>query len=282
MEQVGLTNDFYKCSVDSELGLLGLMVDDGCTFFCVDMHSKKAIWKTEAQGAHTHHWVTIREQKYLSLQTKTNEVKMFTVDAESKAFKENEALRLCLGEEDRINFTEFDTTFENIFILKNGQMLEKRDVDSINEIKMSIELEEELGGGARKQLSISNDGTFCAIGGGVGKKYFYVVDLQNAQQHKFVSEALTNTFAPCFINGQTELVAVGDWGKDWVEIWDINTQKAVKVLEINKGDVECSASTNNILAIATQGKFLGLWDVRNWEMIYSKEFSMEPKSLHLT
>ena len=246
------------------------------------MQTKRVIWKTEAKGAHTHHWVTIREQKYLSLQTKQNVINMFVVDAEKKAFNEDESLQLCLANQDRITFTEFDTTYENIFILKNQIILEKRDVNDINEIKLSIELGEEVRKSQSKQLSISNDGTFCAIGGGISKRYFYVVDLQNAQQHQFVSEVLTHTFAPCFINGQTELVAIGDWKKRWVEVWDIKKQKAVKVLEINKGDVECSASTNNILAVATMKKFLGLWDVRSWEMIYSKEFSLTPKSLHLT
>ena len=135
--------------------------------------------------------------------------------------------------------------------------MEKRGVDSISEIKMSIELEEGVIQGNRKQLSMSNTGNFCAIGGGNGKNYVYVVDLQNAQQQKFVSEVLRHTFVPCFINGQSELVAVGDWGNDWGEIWDIKAQKAVKVLEINKGDVECSASTNNFLAIGTADNFLG-------------------------
>ena len=108
-----------------------------------------------------------------------------------------------------------------------------------------------------------------------------MIDLQNSLQHKFTSE-LRTTYAPCFINGQTELVAIGGWRPSYVEIWDIKQQKAVKVLKINKGDVECSASTNNILAIATESKFLGLWDVRNWEMVHSKEISMAPKSLYLT
>ena len=51
------------------------------------------------------------------------------------------------------------------------------------------------------------------------------------------------------------------------------------MLEVNKSYVYCSASTNNILAIATAGHYLGLWDVRTWEMFHSKHLTADLKYL---
>ena len=47
--------------------------------------------------------------------------------------------------------------------------------------------------------------------------------------------------------------------------------------------MSCSASTNNILAVCSSEGTMQLWDVRNWEMFYEKEFEgLGPQSLHLT
>ena len=127
-----------------------------------------------------------------------------------------------------------------------------------------------------KQLALSNDGTVCAIGGGHGNP-LYLIALESKTQHKLTSDVLKATFAPCFINGDTEFVAVGGSGK--MEVWDIKNKKPVKVLD---GEGSATASTNNILAVGRAG-VLELWDVRNWEMFYSSDFEgLDPKSLHLT
>ena len=70
-EQVKMSgNKFYKCSVDSELGLLGMNVSDGGEqFFCVDMTTNKTIFAQELSGedpTHAHHWFRIDEQRYLA------------------------------------------------------------------------------------------------------------------------------------------------------------------------------------------------------------------------
>ena len=54
-----------------------------------------------------------------------------------------------------------------------------------------------------------------------------------------------------------------------------------KVLQVG-GFVQCTTSTNNILAVGTMARKLQLWDVRNWEMFHSTTFGLYPQSLHLT
>ena len=86
------------------------------------------------------------------------------------------------------------------------------------------------------------------------------------------SDVITDTFAPCFINGDTEFVAVGAF--EGTEIWDIRNNACMCM---------CSASTNNIFAFASYYGVLRLWDVRNWEVMYSSTFAgMQAYSLHLT
>merc|ERR1712083_143066 len=105
---------------------------------------------------------------------------------------------------------------------------------------------------------VSNDGTLCAMAGGDNKADFYLIELESQMQHKMSSEVLGDTYAPCFINGQTEYVAVGGF-TEGVEIWNIKTRKPSKFLK-EKRDIICTTSTNNILAIGTADKQLQLWD----------------------
>ena len=71
------------------------------------------------------------------------------------------------------------------------------------------------------------------------------MDLTSSKQHKLKSE-MSGCFSPCFINGETDYVAVGGDSGDGVnvEVWDIASKTAVKQLEISGG--YCSTSTNNI------------------------------------
>ena len=242
----------------------------------LEMATKKEIFKSAASGYHTHHWVVHAAKKYLSLQTKKNEIKMFEIDAEHKSFKQDEELRLCLDAQDEINFSEFDRTFENIFILKNHETLESRSISDVNAVKISLKLIDRLGSSIQKQLTLSNDGTFCAIAASGGKPYFYLIDLVKKQQHKLVSSALSQTYGPCFINGETDYVSVG--GKGQVEIWDMKNNKSIKVLKIGNGSgyVNGAASTHNILALGdTKGthlcdqiimEFGGIWRIW-WNLV---------------
>ena len=84
------------------------------------------------------------------------------------------------------------------------------------------------------------------------------------------------------INGEAEYVAVGGDRNQGVEIWDINSKRALQVLQTDSAYNQCLASTNNILAVASSDGNLRMWDVRNWEVFHSAQFSMKPMSLHLT
>ena len=299
-------HSFYKCSVDSALGLLGFNCrsSGGNYFVCVDMATKNIVYKERAFGYHTHHWImhkppkTKAEEstthtfwddqplfprglKYLSLQTERTLIKMFLLDEAKRTFREEEAFRIRA--DGSINYSEFDRNFENILILKNYQVLELRCIDDAETVMMRIELNEKVLDDEAKQLVLSVDGTMCAIGGGEDKPHFYVVDLESKQQHNLTSTALTDSCSPCFINGDAELVAVGGAEGQGVEIWDVVQKCSLKVLHIEGGFIGSLTSTNNILAVGTSEGSLQLWDVRNWDMFYSSEFvGLDTRSLHLT
>ena len=182
-----------------------------------------------------------------------------------------------------ISYSEFDSTFEQIFILKDFEVLEKRSMDAVDVVSLCIKLKEKVSSCYSKQLVLSNNGTVCAIGGGQLENYFFFVDLESSAQHKLTSGDLTYAYAPCFINGGTKFVAVSGYNYDGqgVEIWNIAKKQRVKRLGMNVG--RSSASTNNILAFASKKGVLQLWDVRNWEMFYSQTFEgMTAYSLDLT
>ena len=270
---------FHKCSVNSDLGLLGMTCDGGEQFFCVKMDSKNVVFQCPSLGYNTHHWVVHQGKSYLSLQTKESEIKMFAANS----FAEDVALSISLPATESINYTEFDSSFENIFILKNFQQLEQRTIADVQNVKLSIKLKEEVEDPGLKQLVLSNDGTFCAIGGGFIQSYFYLIDLTSKTQHKITSKALKKSLAPCFINGDAYIVAVGGGTGDGVEIWDVQQKQFLRVLQIKGQNIGCSASTNNIFSVGTYDGKLILWDVRNWERFFSKEFSgMIAASIHLT
>ena len=106
------------------------------------------------------------------------------------------------------------------------------------------------GHSASKMLSLSNDGSFCVIGGGADKPYFYLIDIVNHKQLKLTSTVLTDTLAPCFINGDAEFVAIGGDDGQGVEIWDVKSQQPIRTIEINGKFITCSFSANNILLSA--------------------------------
>ena len=188
-EQVQLNytgNLFYKCSVDSELGLLGITCGTKVVnrqFVSVDMRTKEVISVLDAFGPQAHHWVTRNGEKYLSLQIKANEIKMFVVDKENKSFLEETSLTLTLGAEEHIAYPEFDSDFKHIFILPNKQVLEKRTLNNISEVAMSIVLDQKVVNMQTRQMVLSHDGSVCAIGGGQAKPG-YMIDL--TQKHNIL------------------------------------------------------------------------------------------------
>eukprot|EP01083_Nonionella_stella_P054992 145162_1 len=73
-----------KCSVDSDLGLLCM---EGINWFgVIDMKQKKAVLEMERDSPinpwyarQSHQWITINQEKYLSVQVSKTEIKMFKV-----------------------------------------------------------------------------------------------------------------------------------------------------------------------------------------------------------
>ena len=155
-------------------------------------------------------------------------------------------------------------------------------VKSSKKAVLSVTLEGQIDPGAAKRLSLSNDGVWCVIAGGGGKSYFYLVDIVNEAQYKLISTNLECTYAPCFINGDSEYVAVGAPGGK-IEIWNVETKSSVKMIETGTDKpVAALHSANDILAVVSWDKKLSLWHVKNWNMFYSKDIEMQPYSVHLT
>ena len=89
--------------------------------------------------------------------------------------------------------------------------------------------------------------------------------------------------APCFVNGQTDWVAIGGYKGQGVEVWDLKNKESARILKIDSGYICSMASTNNILAVGSSSGALQLRDVRNWDMFHSTTFKgLEPLYLHLT
>eukprot|EP01084_Bolivina_argentea_P064195 117108_1 len=276
-----------KCSMDKDLGVLA--IETSSVIAAIDINRKKEIFResrsTDQYNLHSHNFVDIDNKKYLSVQTAGNTIKFFHIKQTDNEYKheEDESLRICLNDKDRINCCEFDKTFENIFYVKNTRVLEKRVVNKTGKVVFSITLEQEISENNMKMMSLSNKGDWCVIAGGGEKGYFYLIDIENKIQHKLTSTQFGSSYSPCFINGDHEFVAIG--GKNGkIEIWDVAKKSSIKVIEVSSTTqfVSCMNSTNNILAVGSNNKKLSLWDVKNWNMFHCEDYQMYPRSVHLT
>ena len=279
----------YKCSFLPALGLLGMNCDSSLTsydadkyFFCVDTDAKSVIFEHKIEGLHSHHGVDIKNEQYLSIQTTKNSIQMFKIDHKTKTFEEDELYRMVLGAMDEVNFFEFDSTFQNIFFIKNKNILAKVPIGKGDKPTMSIKLEEDIGMSASKLFCLSGDGSRGALAAGANKDYFYLLDIANKIQRKCSSSVLISTLAPCFINGDTAFVAVGGYSGQGVEIWDVKTKQKTRTIKTDHGFISSTASTSNILAVGSQMLIVQLWEVGSWEMFHSSKYLMTPRSIHLT
>ena len=231
---------------------------------------------------HVHQWLNIDDFPYLAVQSAKNVIKFFSVDSKTKRVEENKNLRITLSDSDEISCTAFDKNSENIFLVKNAKSFEQRPVSGDHGVLMTIPLEEGLyGGGAKRNISVSDDGTFCALGGGDDSNYWYLIDIKQRNQSKFTSNTLKHSWSPCFINGENEYVAVGGYGK--VEILDIVSGSTLKLIDLGHTNyIVALYSVNNILAVGGYDKMIRLYDVRTWDMIQSKVYKIEISSIHLT
>ena len=147
---------------------------------------------------------------------------MFRVNLEENKFERFNHLLIELDANDVINFCEFDQSFDHIFIVHNRSILEKRAITDLQTVSLSIELEEQIGDSVSKLLDISNDGKWCVIGaGGIDLDFFYLIDIMNGLQTKLKSRRCKGMYAPCFINGDSQRIAIGGTNGHGVEIWDV-------------------------------------------------------------
>merc|ERR1719204_203412 len=282
---IGLGYDgdtFFKCSVQSDVGLLGIKCDSD-QFYCVDMATKKVILEQEAVGRHSNHWIVVDDQLYISLQTKKNEIKAFKLNGSQRSFAETEAMRVVLGEADTIDCTAFDDKFNSLVILKNAGVVEQRSVGDLSTVLQTVTLDEKVGSagaiGLFKQLVYDfYDANRCAIAGG-SKPFFILIDLDTGKQTKMTSKALSSVHAVCFID--TRLMAVASAvGGEGVEIWDLDSASAIRVIKVD-GTVTCLAFDCNVLFVCSTSA-MTMWDVRTWEQFYSEQMDFVPYSLHVS
>ena len=274
----GSGNNFYKCSVSSELGILG--INEADRFFCVNMKTNSLIFQKSAKGQHNHHWLRNNGKMCLCFQTLSNEIRFFMFDDQDASFRACTAKTIALEQSESIQYSEFDRNFEHIFIVRNRNVLEKRNVADINKVVMSVTLNQTVDASApTKQLPLSQDGSTCAIGGGYSR-HFHLIDLVNQEQYKVKAPVMARCL--CFINGDAEFAAIGGGSGESVRICDCKSRTFVREVNSASRFINCLTSTNNILAIATNEGVLHLLDVRTWEPFHSSTFDTKPYSLHLT
>eukprot|EP00485_Elphidium_margaritaceum_P003782 CAMPEP_0202706196 /NCGR_PEP_ID=MMETSP1385-20130828/18651_1 /ASSEMBLY_ACC=CAM_ASM_000861 /TAXON_ID=933848 /ORGANISM="Elphidium margaritaceum" /LENGTH=717 /DNA_ID=CAMNT_0049364609 /DNA_START=109 /DNA_END=2262 /DNA_ORIENTATION=- len=315
-KQVVLSYDkkfMYKCAMESDMHLLAMESRDMCAV--VDIKQKKEIFtapKNRSASKHTVHWLRIKEQKYLAVQLKQNEITMFKVvtersggtlnflpfkiakkDASRSSDKEKanpkfvEDSTYKITVDGKISHIDFDHTFEHVLLVIDDEILQIRQMSNVQKVQTNIKLREKMGHTSYRSIQLSANGRFCALAGGLRKSHFWIIDFEaqnpDEQQQDFQSEYLMDTFAPCFINSDTQFISVCD-GEGRMEIWDLKTKKSVKTLQIEtKATISSSASTHNVLAIGSvDDKTLRLYDVRSWECFYSKDFNFDGNSLDLT
>merc|ERR1739842_235963 len=88
-------------------------------------------------------------------------------------------------------------------------------------------------------------------------------------------------------NGGSDVLVLGD-AKQF-EIVDIKTRSSLRLISVDGNyTVVSSCSVNNILALGWFGyggnshNMLQIYDVRTWELVNSKDCTMQPYSLDLT
>eukprot|EP01084_Bolivina_argentea_P092150 165816_1 len=79
-----------KCSVDSSLGLLA--IESKGKISCIDIKEKKEIFgktrQTSNDEMHSHSWIVIDGQKYLSVQWSKNTIRFFKVKQDDNSLIE--------------------------------------------------------------------------------------------------------------------------------------------------------------------------------------------------
>merc|ERR1711951_201184 len=188
------------CSVQSELELLCIKPYNKDYVKCIDLSTKRVIFETVAypDWGQVHHWLMIQGVAHLAVQSAKNVVKFFSVDSKTKQFTENQKLKVTLKSSDKMRCVTFDKNGENIFFVKNDVHFEQQAVSSDHGVVMRMRLQEAVAGGQlERNVSVSDDGTFSALGGGDDNPYWYLIDVGGQKVTKLTSKRLENSWAPC-------------------------------------------------------------------------------------
>jgi len=291
-------NMYFKSSINPVLGWLAMSCGQTRTpnkLLIVDLADNTVIFEHRAYGRYSHHWITIKGDHYLSLQTAGHTVTMFKVHKSDRKLTENSLYRIKLGRKDKIDFIEFDASFNFIFLIRNSSILEQRPLSKVMTVTMSMNLQKRIRDSVSKLMTLSNDGKWAVITSGGNAyvndgdrlKMVYFIDIENKKQYKVMTQKLTNSYSPCFVNGDSQFVAVGGGDGEGVEIWSVADRKMVRHIDVGDDGKFVSAmySANNVFAVGLGSINFGalkLWDTRTWKEMHGVDCHMTPRSLYMS
>eukprot|EP00485_Elphidium_margaritaceum_P019937 CAMPEP_0202729016 /NCGR_PEP_ID=MMETSP1385-20130828/185916_1 /ASSEMBLY_ACC=CAM_ASM_000861 /TAXON_ID=933848 /ORGANISM="Elphidium margaritaceum" /LENGTH=582 /DNA_ID=CAMNT_0049395269 /DNA_START=53 /DNA_END=1797 /DNA_ORIENTATION=- len=158
----------FKCSVDSATQLLAV---EGLEWFgVVDMKQKKCVLDLEKGnvGHQSSFWLTIKDEKYVSVQVSKKEIVMYKVVADNDSYKLVRDDKYKIVDEGEIIYCEFDRECNHFVLLVNGDTLQLRSLSNVNTVKKSIALDEEVQGMFTRSMQLSANGQRCVLSGGLG------------------------------------------------------------------------------------------------------------------
>ena len=179
----------------------------------------------------------------------------------------------------QICFYDFDseTDPDNILLVRNGNVLEKRSMKSSWSWTMELEHKVSLFAMDRN-ISFSSDGKFCAMAGGNDNESWYLIEIPYQLQYKMTSESLENSFAPTFIGKQWVFIG----GKGRFEIWSLEHLSSIKTVSLGDKWVNCACSRGDLLALGCSDNTVSIFDTRCWEIISQFHLILMPQSVHLS
>jgi len=297
-------NMFFKSTMQSQLGWLAMNCGMGRTpdrLYIVDLADHSLIFEHRAYGRYSHHWLSVKNTVYLSLQTAPHTVSMFKVKPSQRKLVEVPSLRIKLDRKVKIEFIEFDRTFSSIVIVhsdRGSSKLERRPLslmdNKVGSVTVSIALEKGVRNSVTNLMALSGDGKWAVIASGGNAyvnneerlKIFYLIDIEKGEQFKMTSEHLTRTYCPCFVNGDSQFV-IGGSNAEGLEIWSVADRELVTHCDVGD-DTKFVSSTffaNHVLAVglgSINDGALKLYDTRSWDVIHGAPCHMTPRSLALT
>merc|ERR1719242_268389 len=215
---------------------------------------------------------------------------MFKV-SDDHQFVEDDSMKIDLGDGTgrEILRCDYDHTFEHIFICRSDQILEKRAMNDLSTVLVSIQLPS-CHIVSLNIFALSSDSKFYAFT--MGFSAFYIHSWDTEESFELNAKKISRTAAPCFISNdlnETEFVAIcGESYSGGIEIWNVKEKEMVHFIEYKEnGKVSETFSANGVLFVLFKtadkvNNYLQLYDVTTWDLIYLRELEMDPMSLSMT